>query len=98
MKNYYEVLGLSDDADEKQIKKAYRKLALKYHPDRNKDADAAEKFREINEAYAVLTGKEKSSVDKKSAEPEISEEEYWAASVVRRWQEMENNKQNSSYL
>ena len=39
-KNYHEILGVSKDADEKQIKKAYRRLALKYHPDRNKDADA----------------------------------------------------------
>lgn len=93
-KNYYEVLGVSKDADKKKIKKAYRKLALKYHPDRNKDADAAEKFREISEAYAILTGKEKPVVE---TQPKMTEEEYWAVSVMRRWNEMENDRQNSSY-
>lgn len=95
MKNYYQVLGVSEDADERQIKKAYRKLALKYHPDKNKDANAAEKFREINEAYAVLVGKEKPI--RKQNEPEMNEDDIWTAGVIRRWYEMENSKQNSSY-
>ncbi|MBI3600010.1 MAG: DnaJ domain-containing protein [Nitrospinae bacterium] len=59
-KDYYEILGLKKDAAEGQIKKAYRKLAMKYHPDRNPGNKAAEeKFKEINEAYAVLSDKEK---------------------------------------
>ncbi len=54
--DYYEVLGIGHDADQRQIKDAYRKLALKYHPDRNKDNPvAAEKMRVLNEAYAVLS-------------------------------------------
>jgi len=58
--NYYETLGVSKDASIEQIKKAYRKLAMKYHPDRNKDdKDAEEKFKKISEAYAVLSDKEK---------------------------------------
>ncbi len=54
-RDYYEVLGLPRDADEKAIKKAYKRLAMKYHPDRNKDPDAEEKFKEIARAYAVLS-------------------------------------------
>lgn len=53
--DYYEVLGVSRDSTAPEIKKAYRKLALKYHPDRNKDAGAEEKFKEISEAYGVLS-------------------------------------------
>ena len=53
-RDYYEVLGVPRDADGKAIQSAFRKLALKYHPDRNKEAGATEKFREIAEAYAVL--------------------------------------------
>ncbi len=58
-RDYYEVLGVSKQASEEQIKKAYRKLALKYHPDRNKSPDAEEKFKEVSEAYAVLSDNEK---------------------------------------
>ena len=56
MANYYDVLGVSKTASEDEIKKSYRKLALKYHPDRNPDDPASEeKFKEISEAYAVLS-------------------------------------------
>jgi len=58
-RDYYEILGLSKDASVEDIKKTYRKLALKYHPDRNKDPGAEEKFKEISEAYAVLSDTEK---------------------------------------
>ncbi len=58
-RDYYEILGLSKDATESEIKKAYRKLAMQYHPDKNKDDDAEEKFKEISEAYAVLSDTEK---------------------------------------
>ena len=54
-RDYYEVLGLSKGASEAEIKKAYRSLAKKYHPDVNKEAGAEEKFKEINEAYEVLS-------------------------------------------
>ena len=62
MKNldYYKVLGVAKNASAEEIKKAYRKLALKYHPDRNQgDKESEEKFKEANEAYAVLSDQEK---------------------------------------
>lgn len=61
-KDYYEVLGLTKGASDDEIKKAFRKLALQYHPDRNSgDKDAEEKFKEINEAYQVLSDPQKKS-------------------------------------
>lgn len=60
MKDYYIILGVDKKASADEIKKAYRQLALKYHPDRNKgDKEAEERFKEINEAYAVLSNEEK---------------------------------------
>ena len=54
-RDYYEVLGISRDASDADIKKAYRRLAMKYHPDRNPDdADSEEKFKEASEAYEVF--------------------------------------------
>ncbi len=53
-KNYYKILGLPENASKKEIKKKYKKLAKKYHPDVNKDPGAKERFIEINEAYEIL--------------------------------------------
>ena len=58
-KNYYDILGVEKDVDSSVIKKAYRKLAIKYHPDKNKDEDAEDKFKEISEAYSVLSDEAK---------------------------------------
>ena len=60
-RDYYEVLGIPKDATEADIKKAYRKLAAKYHPDVNHEPDAVERFKEINEANEVLSDPEKRS-------------------------------------
>jgi molecular chaperone DnaJ len=54
-RDYYEILGVKKDATKAQIKSSYRKMALKFHPDKNKEKDAEEKFKEINEAYQVLS-------------------------------------------
>ncbi|HET6404377.1 MAG TPA: molecular chaperone DnaJ [Candidatus Thermoplasmatota archaeon] len=58
-RDYYEILGVSRDASVDEVKKAYRKLAMQYHPDRNKEPGAEERFKEISEAYAVLSDDEK---------------------------------------
>ncbi|MDP3064201.1 MAG: molecular chaperone DnaJ [Chloroflexota bacterium] len=58
-RDYYAVLSVSRQAGEEEIRKAFRKLAMEYHPDRNKNPDAAERFKEVNEAYQVLTDPEK---------------------------------------
>ena len=58
-RDYYEVLGVQKNASKEEIKNAYRKLALQYHPDRNKEPSAEGKFKELSEAYAVLSDDEK---------------------------------------
>ena len=58
-RDYYEVLGIDRSASEEELKRAFRKLAFKYHPDRNREDGAEEKFKEINEAYEVLSNPEK---------------------------------------
>ena len=58
-RDYYEVLGVQKGASKDEIKDAYRKLAMQFHPDRNKEVGAEEKFKEISEAYAVLSDDQK---------------------------------------
>ena len=53
--NYYKILDVDTNASPEQIKKAYRKMAMKYHPDRNKNDDAEERFKEIGKAYQILS-------------------------------------------
>ena len=60
-KDYYELLGISKNSSQDEIKKAFRSLAKKYHPDINKDKNAEEKFKEINEAFQVLSDSQKRS-------------------------------------
>lgn len=67
-KDYYQILGISRNASDDEIKKAYRKLALKYHPDKNKAASAEERFKEVAEAYEVLSDKKKKDIYDKYGE------------------------------
>ncbi|CAF0898641.1 unnamed protein product [Didymodactylos carnosus] len=67
-KDYYKILGITKSATEDDIKKAYRKLALKYHPDKNKEAGAEEKFKEVAEAYEILNDPKKKEIYDKYGE------------------------------
>ena len=63
MRNHYETLGVSRDVSPEDLKKVFRKLSMKYHPDRtNGDAKATDKFKEVNEAYSVLSDPKKRQV------------------------------------
>ena len=59
---FYDLLGVKPNATETELKKAYRKLALKFHPDKNSGPDAEEKFKEISSAYEVLSNEDKRKV------------------------------------
>ena len=61
-KDYYKILGVARGASDDEIKKAYRKLALKYHPDKNQNSGAEEKFKQIGEAYDVLSDSKKKQI------------------------------------
>lgn len=61
-KDYYRVLGIEKGASDEEIKKAYRKQALRFHPDKNKSAGAEDKFKEIAEAYDVLSDAKKKDI------------------------------------
>jgi molecular chaperone DnaJ len=71
MSEYYRLLGVSRDASEADIKKAYRKLAMEYHPDRNRENGAEEKFKEITEAYQVLCDPQKRSLYDRYGKPGV---------------------------
>ena len=83
-RDYYEILGVARNASAEELKSAFRTLARKYHPDVNKDADAEEKFKEINEAYAVL-----SDADKRRAYDQFGHAGVNGAGGVPDWSNMD---------
>lgn len=92
--NYYERLGLTKSATKEDIKRAYRKLALEYHPDKNKRPDAHEKFIEVNEAYLLLYD------DEARAKYDREYEEYYyrvAEDSYPRWDEEERKDEPSEH-
>lgn len=99
MKNYRKVLGVSDEAGQDEIKRAYRRLALRFHPDRNRDPGAEARFKEINEAYAVLSGKQSEPAPVAAPRARRSGREMtdWASQVMGIWQGIEEEKHNNMY-
>ena len=87
-RDYYEVLGVSKTASQDEIKSAFRKLAKKYHPDINKDKDAPEKFKECQEAYAVLSDETKRAVRRLSIHFMIDLQEYLKANDYKAYEKM----------
>ena len=83
-KDYYEILGVSKDSSQDEIKKAYRKLALKLHPDVNHAPDAQQQFLEICEAYEVILSEIKSETNINISTPDIAEEDLVSHEEIHR--------------
>ena len=80
-RDFYEVLGVEQNAEDREIKKAYKRLAMKFHPDRNReDPQAEEKFKEVKEAYEILTDPQKRAAYDNTAMPVLTR--AWAPVAV----------------
>ncbi len=76
-KDYYRIIGLAADASQQEIKRAYRKLAMQYHPDRNKDdPQALERLKELNDAYHVLGNKERKTAYDLLYRPQMGDDQF----------------------
>ncbi len=95
-KDYHKVLGVRKGASRKEIQEAYRRLAFMFHPDKNKDAGAEARFKEISEAYAVLSGKEKPQPEPRVRQ-RMGEEEAWAFHVAVVWKNLDEERHNNMY-
>ena len=90
MKDLYSILNVTKEADEKEIKKSYKKLAFKYHPDKNKDPDAIPKFKEISEAYEILTKSDKKKIYDQFGYEAVSEQSDGFTSPIDLFQSLFN--------
>jgi curved DNA-binding protein CbpA len=99
-KSYYEILEISQTASTEEIKKAYRKLAFKYHPDRNKEKKTEEIFKIISNAYEVLSNKEKKSKYDIEYKQKIYEEQnqYKPYTTKNEYTTRRNSNENDDYL
>ena len=88
-KDYYKSLGLVRGASEEDIKKAYKKMALKFHPDKNKTPGAEEKFKEIAEAYEVLSDPKKRQVFDQYGEEGLKGTNFFDQYGEERWKRTE---------
>ena len=94
-KDYYKVMGVSQAADDKEIKMAYRRLARKYHPDLSKEPNAEEKFKELGEAYEVLKDSEKRRVYDQYAKDWALRQKAQSSSQRPSWEDGRENAQYS---
>lgn len=90
----YQILGVQKDASQKEIKSAYRRLSLKYHPDRNKDEKDAEKFKQIIEAYQILRLEEKKKNKRSEVDIAYTYTEFWKQYDTKVNEEFQFNKAN----
>ena len=90
MKDLYSILNVSKDASDKEISKSYKKLAFKYHPDKNKDSEAISKFKDISEAYEILSKKDKKNIYDKFGYEAVTEQCEGFTSPIDLFQTMFN--------